>query len=99
MSRRDHCDIRGLTNWQRYDIILLSASLYLKQTIWPKRQTAAQQREIWEKEQEMIGGSLRTMEALRDQRFPEIRQGEQRNPSVPSSIGRQLSAAAYGRRG
>ena len=30
----------------------------------------------------MIGGSLRTMEALRDQRFPEIRQGEQRNPTI-----------------
>ena len=38
----------------------------------------------------MIGGSLRTMEALRDQRFPEIRQGEQRNPTIPrfDSFGR-----------
>jgi hypothetical protein len=56
------------------------------------------QREIWEREHEMIGGSLRTMEAFRDQRFPEIRQGEQRNPTIPSSIGRQHSGA-YGRRG
>jgi hypothetical protein len=37
----------------------------------------------------MIGGSLRTMEAFRDQRFPEIRQGEQRNPTVPTTITRQ----------
>jgi hypothetical protein len=35
----------------------------------------------------MIGGSLKTIQAFRDQRFPEIRQGEQRNPTVPSSIG------------
>ena len=46
----------------------------------------------------MIGGSLRTMEAFRDQRFPEIRQGEQRNPTIPSSIGRKHTGA-YGRRG
>jgi hypothetical protein len=30
----------------------------------------------------MIGGSLRTLEALRDQRFPEIRQAEKRNPTI-----------------
>jgi hypothetical protein len=83
-----------LTNWQRYDIILLSVSFDLK----PGRQIAALEPEIWEKEQEMIGGSLRTMEAFRDQRFPEIRQGEQRNPTVPSSFGRQRSGS-YGRRG
>ncbi len=46
----------------------------------------------------MIGGSLRTMEAFRDQRFPEITQGEQRNPTVPSSIGRQRSGG-HGRQG
>jgi hypothetical protein len=73
----------GLTNWQRYDIILLSTGVDLK---------------IWKKEQEMIGGSLRTMEALRDQRFPEIRQGEQRNPTVPSTIGRQRFVG-HGRQG
>lgn len=33
----------------------------------------------------MIGGSLMTMEAIRDQRFPVIRHGEQRNPQFPSS--------------
>ena len=32
----------------------------------------------------MIGGSLRTMEAFRDRRFPEVRQGEKRNPTVPA---------------
>jgi hypothetical protein len=83
-----------LTNWQRYDIILLSVGFGLQ----PGRQIAVPEPEIWEKEQEMIGGSLRTMEAFRDQRFPEIRQGEQRNPTVPSSIGRQRSGG-YGRRG
>lgn len=31
----------------------------------------------------MIGGSLFTMEALRDRRFPEIRHGEQGNPTIP----------------
>lgn len=40
----------------------------------------------------MIGGSLRTLEALRDQRFPEIGQGEQRNPAIRrfDSYGRGL---------
>jgi hypothetical protein len=41
-----------------------------------------------EKEQEMIGGSLRTMEAIRDQRFPEIRLGEQRNPTTSKHFDR-----------
>ena len=61
----------GLTNWQRYDIILLSVSPYIK------------------KEREMIGGSLRAIEAIRDQRFPGIRLGERRNPPVPFEFGRQ----------
>lgn len=37
----------------------------------------------------MIGGSLKTMEAFRDQRFPKVRHSEQRNPTVPTAIGRQ----------
>lgn len=49
MEQRGHCDIRGLTNWQRYDIILLSVSFDLR----PWRQTAAHEPEIWEKEQEI----------------------------------------------
>ena len=44
----------------------------------------------------MIGGSLRTMEAFRDQRFPTIRHGEKRNPTIPSSVGRQQSGT-FGR--
>jgi hypothetical protein len=36
----------------------------------------------------MIGGSLFTMEALRDQRFPEVRHGEQGNPTIPQ-VGRR----------
>jgi hypothetical protein len=35
----------------------------------------------------MIGGSLMTIEAIRDQRFPMIKHGEQRNPPVPSVSG------------
>jgi len=31
----------------------------------------------------MIDGSLRTMEVIRDQRFPQIRHGEQKNPTSP----------------
>ena len=35
----------------------------------------------------MIGGSLMTIEAIRDQRFPEIRLGEERNPPIRGTRG------------
>ena len=43
----------------------------------------------------MIGGSLMTIEAIRDQRFPVIKHGEQRNPQFPSSNGRDYSAGGH----
>ena len=69
-------DSKALTNWQHYDIILLSVSS--NRTGGGKRQNIR----ISEKEHEMIGGSLMTIEAIRDQRFPEIRLGEERNPPI-----------------
>ena len=46
----------------------------------------------------MIGGSLMTMEAIRDQRFPVIKHGEERNPPFPSSIARDYSFGGHGYR-
>ena len=46
----------------------------------------------------MIGGSLMTMEAIRNQRFPVIKHGEQRTPPLPSSIARNYSAGGHGHR-
>ena len=43
----------------------------------------------------MIGGSLMTMEAIRDQRFPVIKHGEQRNPPFPPSIGYSATGQRY----
>ena len=46
----------------------------------------------------MIGGSLMTMEAIREQRFPTITHGEQRNPQFPSSMGHEYPAGTQGYR-
>jgi hypothetical protein len=72
-----------LTNWQRYDIILLSTTLTKGS-----------------KEQEMIGRGLRMKERIRMLRFPEIRRGEQRNPThIRDLAARDLTTPDLGRIG